>query len=402
MNLPALGKPWGGKRRLLPARRRQYAPGASARQLQHATSPAGRSSTGGPPKRHTVRGSRSRRPGHAGPAPPRRSGPCAVVRRVRRIVLIVLRSISWSTRARMPRRMLTSSFSSAARANSRRSRGIRRRGISRYRKHIATSMRSACSCNPSISSCARQREVKAPAAQVASPWARPHASYAATCTAAARPSDANPGLAGMIAATGDAAGEVVVREAGHLGAEVDERACAPMRAPTRPRALPPRAPKARRPRTRAAARCSRSSTRRPRARHRANRRPAPRRDRDRAGGAPGRLVIGVARRRDQREARRSPIASIARAAAPTLPGWLGATSTTRTRSSVGKQARESPVGPWRTRLTAGMAKSLSCSPRPSSSSTAQTAPCIRCSRPPSRRPAAQATSSTAAHATSTS
>src|SRR4030095_13909468 len=63
-----------------------------------------------------------------------------------------LRAMSWSIRATMPRKMLTSSFSRPARANRRRSRGRSFFGISGFRMRIATSVRSPCAYNASISS----------------------------------------------------------------------------------------------------------------------------------------------------------------------------------------------------------------------------------------------------------
>ena len=53
-------------------------------------------------------------------------------------------STNWSMRARMPRRMFTSSRSSPARPNRRRSRGSRRFGCAGSRKRIAVSVRRAC------------------------------------------------------------------------------------------------------------------------------------------------------------------------------------------------------------------------------------------------------------------
>ena len=96
---------------------------------------------------------------------------------------------------------------------------------------------------------------------------------------------------------------------------------------------PPRARRARAPRTRAAARRARSPATRRRALRRASRRCArasstrwhrtqARRLRDRESGAARRA-----------RAASRPIVSIARAAAPMLPGWLGATRTMRRRES---------------------------------------------------------------------
>ena len=87
---------------------------------------------------------RSRRLG-AAVAAHRRHGP----RRSRRAIAHGVvsgharRASTWSMRARMPRRILTSSFSRRARANRRRRRGSSRRGWRGSRKRMATSVRCA-------------------------------------------------------------------------------------------------------------------------------------------------------------------------------------------------------------------------------------------------------------------
>ena len=121
--------------------------------------------------------------------------------------------VSASMRARMPRRMFTSSRSRPARANSRRSRGSSLRGRAGSRNRNAVSVRRACACSASMSSCVAGSNRGA--ARRASPSAATRISHAATCTAAARLSDAYAGFAAIVA-TRRAARELVVGQSRHL------------------------------------------------------------------------------------------------------------------------------------------------------------------------------------------
>ena len=222
--------------------------------------------------------------------------------------------------------MLTSSFSSAARAKSRRSRGSRRFGIRGSRKRIAASVAVPCAYSASISSTVAGCEPRR-----------------APDVAAGR---GEPQLVGddlhrgreierrVVGVRGNRRDDAATRELGvgqprHLGAE-HERDVAVRRVRDRLGARP-RARPARGPRIRAAAPKARWRRRSRRALRRASRRRVAPSSTTVAPDASATASGSGKRRGATSTSRARPIVSIARAAAPMLPGWLGATSTMRMR-----------------------------------------------------------------------
>ena len=146
-------------------------------------------------------------------------------------------------RARMPRRMLTSSFSrprAREQAPQPRQQALRHARVEEIAARPACARRARTAPRSRPASRARMRGAR----HTSPPSAATRSSYAATCTAAARLSDANAGFGGN-RRDELAARELGVRESRHLGAE-DERDIAVRGVAPSPRARR-RAPAARAP-----------------------------------------------------------------------------------------------------------------------------------------------------------
>ena len=279
--------------------------------------------------------------------------------------------------------MLTSSFSSAARAKSRRSRGSRRFGMRGSRKRIAASVAVPCAYSASISSTVAGS--KRGARQTSPPVA---ASAQLVGDDLHRRGEIERRVVGVRGNRGDdaAARELGVGQPRHLGAE-HERDVAVRRVRDR-LARPPRARRARAPRTRAAAPtgpppatqpASAASSVATTARAVEHGRRA-RRERDRLG-------IGKAPRARPARAARAPSCASRAPRAPMLPGWLGATSTMRMawrrsrRDVIGSPGR--CAGRDRRPAAVTMVVFVLCAPAAVAGGDSETTrPCIRCSRSP--------------------